>query len=60
MAESKLEKITTAQLVSGFAGMICPIPIVGEALLTCFIYPTIKQMEYLENQNQQILLHHFV
>jgi hypothetical protein len=44
MTNSKLEEISKTQLVSGLIGMLCPIPVVGEAFLTGFLYPTVKQI----------------
>jgi len=33
------QKLKTKHLVSGLAGMLCPIPVVGEALVSGLLYP---------------------
>ncbi|MFA5259177.1 MAG: hypothetical protein WC979_05565 [Candidatus Pacearchaeota archaeon] len=42
MANKKLEKISKTELVSGLIGMLCPIPIIGEAFLSRFLYQPVK------------------
>ncbi len=44
MKKNNPEKLSTLELACGAAGMLCPIPVVGEALLARFFYPIIKQI----------------
>jgi hypothetical protein len=37
-------KISRTQLASGLVGMLCPIPVVGEAALTGFMYPIVREI----------------
>lgn len=38
------QKLKTKHLVSGLAGMLCPVPLVGEALVSGFLYPIYDEM----------------
>jgi hypothetical protein len=42
MTNKKLEKISKTQLASGLVGMLCPVPILGEAFLSGFLYQPVK------------------
>jgi len=43
------QKLKTKHLLSGLAGMLCPIPVVGEALVSGLLYPIYNEM--FNNQN---------
>lgn len=41
MSQPDLE-IKATHLIAGLAGMLCPIPIAGEAILSYFFYPILR------------------
>ncbi len=36
--------LSNLELFCGFAGMVCPVPVVGEVLLSGFFYPIVKEI----------------
>lgn len=41
-------RLKQKHLVSGLAGMLCPIPIIGEILLSGLLYPVLKEIPIFE------------
>lgn len=56
MADKKLEKISKTQLASGLVGMLCPVPILGEAFLSGFLYQPVKSTGFFGESMQTNLL----
>jgi len=38
------EGLSNLELFCGVAGMLCPVPVAGEALLAGFLYPIVKEI----------------
>ncbi len=49
MSRNKDSPLETKHLISGAAGMLCPLPIVGEALVAYGLYPVVRNVKLLGN-----------
>jgi len=48
--KSKSNSLSKLELTCGIAGILCPLPVIGEALLAGFFYPIIKQIPLFEEK----------
>ena len=51
MARKKQSPLETKHLVAGGLGMLCPVPIVGEAAVAYFLNPIVKETGIVGNDS---------
>lgn len=49
----KKEQLGILELTCGIAGMICPVPVAGEILLSGFLYPIVKKIPLFNPRNNK-------
>ena len=46
--------LSALELGCGVAGMLCPIPVVGEALFARFLYPIVNEIPLFHQKNNEM------